>query len=163
GLYASPTPLDVPPSGKGPSVALRGASSSRESPMLFRNLASTSLLVLVTSLVGCSGGSGGSSARIPASCGDAGAFCLSACNLSCADGRCGITDIAQNQPLVFTFSKPVDPRSVDLTTVSLKTVTGEEPVGTLVTEGQTVTFIPEVRTVQGATFFGFTANGEYVL
>ncbi|MFO1052713.1 MAG: Ig-like domain-containing protein [Planctomycetota bacterium] len=117
-----------------------------------------------TLLAACTGGSPKKGTGGAVTCGDQGSFCLVSCNLGCTlTGGCAITDIAQNQPLVFNFSREIDPRSVDLTSFSLKTTTGEEPVGQFVVEGQTISFVPDVRFVQGQTFFGFSPNLEYVL
>ncbi|MGA1524102.1 MAG: Ig-like domain-containing protein [Planctomycetota bacterium] len=130
--------------------------------MLVRKLTLPTLLLAAVGLAGCSGGTAGGTSS--PSCTDEAAFCLVSCNLGCTiTGGCAVTDIAQNQPLVFTFSQDVDPLSVDFTTFSLKTSSGLEPVGEFVVNGSTVTFVPEVRTVQGQTFFGFDANAEYVL
>ncbi|MDA1220727.1 MAG: Ig-like domain-containing protein [Planctomycetota bacterium] len=130
--------------------------------MLVRKLTLPTLLLAIVGLAGCSGGTAGGTAS--PSCTDEAAFCLVSCNLGCTiTGGCAVTDIAQNQPLVFSFSQDVDPLSVDFTTFSLKTSSGLEPVGEFVVNGSTVTFVPEVRTVQGQTFFGFDANAEYVL
>ncbi|MCC6781889.1 MAG: Ig-like domain-containing protein [Planctomycetes bacterium] len=123
------------------------------------------LLLSVLLLTACSGGKTGASGNGGSiTCGSEGSFCLVTCNLGCTlTGGCGITDIAQNQPLVFTFSRDVDPRTVDFTTFSLKTVNGEEPVGQFVVENQTISFIPDVRVVQGQTFYGFAPNLDYIL
>jgi hypothetical protein len=134
-------------------------------PML-RGLAAPLVVFLFTVLAACSGGSADKSTGSGGSstCQDQGSFCLVTCNLGCTlTGGCGITDIAQNQPLVFTFSRDVDPRTVDFTSFSIKTLTGEEPVGQFLVEGQTVSFIPDVRFVQGQTFFGFAPNVDYIL
>jgi hypothetical protein len=133
-----------------------------EESMLVRKLTLPTLLLAVVGLAGCSGGTAGGTSS--PSCTDEAAFCLVSCNLGCTiTGGCAVTDIAQNQPLVFSFSQDIDPLSVDFTTFSLKTSSGLEPVGEFVVNGSTVTFVPEVRTVQGQTFFGFDANAEYVL
>ncbi|MBK8976516.1 MAG: hypothetical protein IPM29_11415 [Planctomycetes bacterium] len=85
------------------------------------------------------------------------------CNLGCTATGCSITDIAPNQPLTFTFSSEIDPRSVDFSSFSIKTATGEEPVGEFFVEGRQVSFLPSVRTRQGAIFFGFTSGATYIL
>lgn len=110
------------------------------------------------------GGSGPTSANAGACNTGAGAFCLAACNLGCSpNGGCSITDIAPNQPIEFRFSQVVDPASVDSSSISIRTASGQEPIGALVVDGDRVTFRPEVRFVQGATFFGFTTNETYTV
>jgi hypothetical protein len=134
-----------------------------EESMLFRKLTALTLLATAVGLSGCSGGVSSSNTS-NTSCADASGFCVASCNLGCtASGGCAITDIAQNQPLIFSFSRDVDPRSVNFTTFSLKTRNGLEPVGDFVVNGSTITFVPEVRTVQGQTFYGFDAGAEYIL
>ena len=54
-----------------------------------------------TSYGSCSGGSGDNS------------FCLLTCSLGCSLGGCGITNIAQNQPIKLIFSQNVDPNFVN--------------------------------------------------
>ncbi len=91
--------------------------------MLVRKLTLPTLLLAAVGLAGCSGGTAGGTSS--PSCTDEAAFCLVSCNLGCTiTGGCAVTDIAQNQPLVFTFSQDVDPLSVDFTTFSLKTSSG---------------------------------------
>lgn len=131
--------------------------------MVVRKLHPLLPLLAVFGFASCSGGSGSDVGGI-SSCADAGAFCVTTCNLGCTStGGCSISDIAQNQPLTFDFSQEVDPRSVNFATFSLKTARGLEPVGDFVVSGAKVTFVPEVRTVQGQTFYGFAANEEYLL
>ncbi len=132
--------------------------------MLLRIVRASISIFAAVALASCSGGSNSAStSKLPSNCGDPQIFCLSSCNLGCSATGCSLTDIAQNQPLVFIFSHDVDPGTVDFSTVSLKTTTGEEPVGVFVVEGSAVSFIPEARSIKGATFFGFEANAEYVL
>lgn len=127
-------------------------------------LAFTGMVVL---LGACSGGSGPSGLGQSPGCGSTSepAFCLVACNLGCTQTGCAVTEIAQNQPIILTFNQDVDPspENVNLSRISLKTKTGEEPVGQFLTNGNTVTFLPEVRVVGGASFFGFRANETYIL
>ncbi len=117
---------------------------------------------LLLGLGACSGGT--STSRVsPPACGDASAFCITECNLGCTAGGCSITDIAPNQPLIFVFSQDVDPRTVDFASFSIKTPAGEEPVGDFFVSGSQINFLPEVRSVQGATFFGFSQGQEYIV
>ncbi len=128
-----------------------------------RILSKVALVLLFAGLAGCSG-STATTGGGPVSCSDPGAFCVQTCNLGCGpSGGCSLNEIAVNQPLQFVFSRAVDPRTVDFTTMSLKTRAGQEPTGQWFADGQTVTFLPEVQTIQGQTFFGFVPNEEYIL
>ncbi len=116
--------------------------------------------------VGCSGGGSAgpvlqSSCTAPSAAGPA--LCLQSCNLGCTQAGCGINQIAQNQPIVLVFSQDVDPATVSSATVSLRTTTGEEPVGQLLTNGPTVMFVPEIRVVGSQSFFGFRPAETYQL
>ncbi|MCA8942547.1 MAG: hypothetical protein KDB80_08340 [Planctomycetes bacterium] len=132
--------------------------------MLPRQLIASTLFLAVVSLTGCSGGgAGGTGGTTASTCGEAGVFCLSSCNVGCSQNGCELREIARNSRLRFQFNQPVDPNTVDFTTISLKTPTGEEPVGEFVVEGSTITFVPDVQTVGASTFFGFAPNEDYVL
>ncbi len=120
-------------------------------------------------LSSCSSGSGPASLAQP-SCDDgsgAGAsgnsFCVVACNLGCGALGCAISEIAQNQPVTFEFNKPVDPQSVNFTTIQIKTDTGEEPVGQFLVSGSSVTFAPDIQEVGNISFFGFKNGATYSL
>lgn len=126
--------------------------------------AAAGLLPLALGLVSCSGGSP-ASVRINSVCGDASAdfVCLEACSLGCSTAGCQITDIAQNETIVLRFSQPMDPATVNNTTVRLRTATGEEPVGTFLVNNNLVEFVPQVLTVGSQSFFGFRAGEAYTL
>lgn len=133
---------------------------------MLRPLLTVVLAVLVLGIgTGCSNGGSGPTSAVSGACSTgAGAFCLAACNLGCSpNGGCSITDIAPNQPIEFRFSQVIDPSTVDSSSISIRTSSGQEPIGALVVEGDKVTFRPEVRFVQGATFFGFTTNETYTI
>jgi hypothetical protein len=134
--------------------------------MALRFLSIFALVLATTPFMSCSGGGGGGGGGFGSStsaCSDPGAFCLVDCNLGCNFRGCGLTDIAQNQPLIFNFSREIDPASVGFGSISLKTGTGTEPVGNFFVEGATVTFVPDVLNIGGAAFFGFTAGETYFL
>lgn len=131
--------------------------------MLRRVFVASSMFVLLALGAGCSGSSG-PRADVAAACGTAGGFCLANCNLGCSDnGGCSVTDIAPNQPIELQFSQVLDPATVNTASVSIRTPSGQEPVGALIVEDNLVRFLPEVRTVQGSTFFGFTSNETYTI
>ena len=134
--------------------------------MRFRDLSALALTLATTVLVGCTGGGGGGTSGAkgsPCTGGSADTLCLESCNLGCSTAGCAISEIAQNQPLYFVFSRDIDPLSVTPASFSMKTSTGEEPVGQLLVNGSRVEFVPEVRVVGASTFFGFRANEVYVL
>lgn len=132
--------------------------------MALRYLSFFALVLAMATFMGCgSGGSGTGRAAAIRACGEAGSFCLVDCNLGCNFKGCSLTDIAQNQPLVFTFSRDIDPSTVGFGSISLKTASGSEPVGNFFVEGPTVTFVPDVLNLGGAAFFGFTSGETYFL
>ncbi len=110
----------------------------------------------------CSGGSDGPTSA-SARCAGGGQFCIQNCNLGCANGGCGVTDIAQNQPIVIQFNAPIDPSSVNAASVSIQTRNGEAPVGRLLVNGNELRFEPDIKIVGGVTSFGFRANETYIL
>lgn len=137
-------------------------------PMLRRVLVCSTLALLGLGsgglLTSCSNGGSGPASDVAAACGVAGGFCLANCNLGCDEnGGCSVTDIAPNQPIELQFSQVLDPGSVDTSSVSIRTSSGQEPLGLLAVDGNVVRFIPEVRTVQGQTFFGFSSNETYTV
>lgn len=120
-------------------------------------------LLFVWSLGGCSGGS--SSGNIPAgNCDGSTKLCLISCSLGCdLGGRCEITNIAQNQPIVLNFNDLVDPATVTQSTFSLRTANGEGPEGQVFVVDNTIVFQPQARLVGGQTRFGFRAGETYTL
>lgn len=126
--------------------------------------AAAGLFSLVFGLASCSGGSP-ASIRVSSVCGDASAdfVCLEACSLGCSSAGCQVTDIAQNENLVLRFSQPMDPATVNNTTIRLRTATGEEPVGSFLVNNNLVEFVPQVLTVGSQSFFGFRAGEAYTL
>ena len=110
----------------------------------------------------CSG-SGGSNAAARAAC-EGRAFCIAFCNLGCAtNGGCSVGDIAVNQPLVFKFSREIEPSTVNQASFSIRTANGESAKGDLFVQGDTVRFLPSVTTVNGQNVYGFVADKEYTL
>ncbi len=132
------------------------------------------LLVAMVGLQACSGGEA-STGQATGGCADVdgGFVCLEACSLGCStlpstvsgDGSviCAITDIAQNENLVLRFSQEMDPRSIDESTIQLRTATGDVPVGQFLVNGSVVEFVPSVLTVGSQSFFGFRASETYTL
>lgn len=122
--------------------------------------------LVVFAFAGCSGGGKGAASVTEQGCdpssGESG-LCVVACSLGCSQVGCSLTDIAQNQPIVFGFNRDIDPASVNSSSFSLRTATGAEPVGQFITVGSTVTFIPDLQVVGGLSFFGFEANETYSL
>jgi hypothetical protein len=118
----------------------------------------------MVALTSCSSGGGGSSLTQP-SCDDSSGtgggsqFCVVSCNLGCGAIGCSISEIAQNQPITFVFSRAVNPATVNFTTIQIKTAAGEEPVGTFLVADNRVTFAPDIQVVGNSSFFGFK-NGE---
>jgi len=168
---ARPTEYGFPAvSVVAPAAQLRPTSTpSSKTKMQVRTLALPALAVALLALTSCSSGGGTASATAP-SCDDgtgAGtgsqAFCVVSCNLGCGAIGCSISEIAQNQPITFVFNRPVDPGSVTLASVQIKTETGEEPVGTFLVNGEKVTFAPEVQVVGNSSFFGFKNGATYSL
>ncbi len=132
------------------------------------------LLLAAASFGACSGGSASSESRTPSRCGAASEqfVCLEGCSLSCNTvstptsstvTTCLITDIAQNENLVLRFSQPMDPRTVNATTIQLRTANGAEPVGQFLVNGTLVEFKPQVLTQGAQSFFGFQAGETYTL
>ena len=126
-------------------------------------LAAALLLAVPAGLSSCSGG--GPAARLAQpGCDSAGGeegLCLVSCNLGCGNLGCAISDIAQNQPIILVFNQDIDPTTVTGASFSLRTATGQEPVGQYLVSGSTLTFVPEIQIVGGASFFGFEANETY--
>ena len=120
-------------------------------------------LSVVTAGFSACGGNNDTSAKFSARCGDAGDFCVTGCNLGCTLQTCSLSDIAENQPLVFTFSQEVDPKSVTPQSLSIQTATGIPADGQYVIEGNKVTFVPSLRNLNGLAVFGFRKNQQYVL
>jgi hypothetical protein len=121
-----------------------------------------SCLALVAS--GCSGGgSSASASQGPCLRGGSNTLCLVSCNLGCSLQGCTVTEIAQNLPIVLRFNQNIDPASLSTSSFSLRTASGEEPVGQYFVSGNTAMFVPEIRIIGGASFFGFEANETYTL
>ncbi|MEM7202003.1 MAG: Ig-like domain-containing protein [Planctomycetota bacterium] len=114
--------------------------------------------------LGCSSGSDVPVGVQPVRCSVPGAsFCVVSCNLGCSASGCSITDIAQNQPIVIEFSQAIDATSINAGTVSIKTLSGEQPTGRWMVDGATLTFEPDIQIIGGMTSFGFRANETYLL
>src|SRR5687768_10051620 len=118
---------------------------------------------LLAFLGGCGGGGGDPTIAGGDCASGSRALCLTGCSLGCTLQGCELTQIAQNQPLSFAFSQEVDPLSVTTASCTLKTASGEEPVGVWMVHRQVITFVPELRMVGSQSFFGFKANESYVL
>src|SRR5262245_42742012 len=127
--------------------------------MQVRSLLFPAFAIAFLGLSSCSSGGGGASSVNEPSCDDgtgtiggSQAFCVVSCNLGCGQVGCSITEIAQNQPITFVFNKPVDPASVNFTSIQIKTDTGEEPVGTFLVNDRSVTFAPDIQVVGNSSF-----------
>ena len=85
----------------------------------------TLFLCIALGLAACSGGSGPTDIRRSNCDGpDQNVICLERCNLGCSNRTtCSITEIAQNQALVFVFSRELDPSSINSSSVQLRTST----------------------------------------
>lgn len=126
-------------------------------------LSSLLLAALPLGLAAC-GGSGASTSGAVVGCADGGqALCVTRCNLGCSTSGCSISNIAVNQRLDFQFNLDVDPASVDTNTIKMRSSTGNEPVGSFLVQGATISFIPEVEQAGGETFFGFESGKVYTL
>jgi hypothetical protein len=134
--------------------------------MLFRIFGVSALVVGLASLTGCSGGGSGiGSANIAASCSGEGvnAVCLVQCSLGCTATACEITEIAQNENIVLVFSDDIDARTVNSSTIQLRTASGSVPVGEFLVRGAVVEFKPSLLEIGGQTFFGFQAGETYTM
>ncbi len=131
---------------------------------MLRRALSLLLFSLLVWAPGCSGGGKVAHVTQPG-CTQGGSgqtgLCLTTCNLGCTAAGCAINQIAQNQPVILSFNKDIDPGSVSSASVSLRTSTGEEPVGRLLVNGSVVQFVPEVLVVGAQSFFGFRAGETY--
>jgi len=119
-------------------------------------------------LSACSGGSSDGKISQPSCQGSTApgapqVLCLTSCNLGCTAAGCSLNQIAQNQPIFLVFNQDIDPSSVSSSSISLRTASGEQPVGRYLVNGATVTFTPEVRVVGATSFFGFRAGETYFL
>lgn len=132
--------------------------------MLVRRSPYLALFLAMGGLAGCSG-SGGGAVLANASCGVAGSrvICLDSCNLGCSANGCALTDIAQNQIVIFQFSEDVDPSTVNASSIRFRTASGEQPVGVFFVNGRQVEFVPTLSISGGQTFFGFAAGETYTL
>jgi hypothetical protein len=165
------------PGGKSRCQKLSFCHPSIEARMqprrpILRALTASSFVLAALSFVACGGGGSVAGGQITpctsAGTGNgttppSGTFCLISCNLGCNLSGCGVSEIAQNQSLTFQFSHEVDPSSVNSASLSLKTPTGDEPVGQYLVNKDIVQFVPEVRIVGASNFFGFRANDTYRL
>ena len=76
---------------------------------------------------------------------DQNVMCLENCSLGCSNrSACAITEIAQNQALIFVFSRALDPTSVNSSSVQLRTASGDQPSGDLLVNGAVLEFRPRV-------------------
>ena len=123
------------------------------------------LVALVALALTSCGGGGGSVASAGFDCaGDStGVICLEQCNLGCSTTGCSRTDIAQNEIIILKFSEPVDPNSVNESSIRFRTASGDEPVGEFFVNGSVVEFVPTLSISGGQTFFGFTGGETYTM
>lgn len=124
----------------------------------------SSVLLAVLPLASCGGGSTASTSGAIAGCSDGSqSLCVTRCNLGCSTSGCSISNIAVNQRLEFQFNLEVDAASVNTNTIKIRSSTGNEPVGSFLVQGATISFIPEVEQAGGETFFGFESGKVYTL
>ncbi|PIE24347.1 MAG: hypothetical protein CSA62_03435 [Planctomycetota bacterium] len=114
-------------------------------------------------LASCGGGTASTGSVGAANCDGGQALCVTSCNLGCGPTGCSISDIAVNQPLVFTFNQPVDPATVNRSTFQLKTARGKEPVGAYLVQKNNVFFVPDIEVIGNEVFFGFEDRETYTL
>lgn len=134
--------------------------------MHVRSIVLLALVLALSGLTGCSGGSSATSLRLGtcATQDETQVLCLVRCTLGCgATGRCERTEIAQNENIVFHFSQDVDPSTVNHSSIQFRTASGEPPVGDFLVRGSTVEFVPQVLVVGVQSFFGFRAGETYTL
>lgn len=112
---------------------------------------------------GCSGGSTVGSTGFRCTGTAINSICLQECNLGCSSTGCARTDIAQNQIVILVFSEPIDPNSVNSSSIRFRTPTGDEPVGEFFVNGNVVEFVPTLSISGGQTFFGFTTGETYTM
>jgi hypothetical protein len=91
------------------------------------------------------------------------AICLQSCNLGCSPTGCARTDIAQNEIVILSFSEPIDPNSVNSSSIRFRTPSGDEPVGEFYVRDNRVEFVPTLSISGGQTFFGFTTGETYTM
>lgn len=121
------------------------------------------LVGLSAVFAGCSGGSSGPDSQLQVRCADGSNFCLVQCDLGCGLGTCTVTEVAENQRLQFVFSQKVLASSVNVSSFSLRTASGEAPDGQYVVDGQTITFVPAISVTAGVSTFGFRRNTAYIV
>ncbi len=114
-------------------------------------------------LLGCSGGGSADSSSVRVRCLDGSAFCLVSCDLGCGGTGCAVTEIAENQPIRFSFSDNLDAASVNAATFSIRTATGVAPEGDILVNGAQLSFVPRVSTTNGVSTFGFRRGETYII
>lgn len=123
------------------------------------------LLVLVITGFGCSPGGSDPGEVVAApsiTCSAPGTFCMVSCNLGCTSGGgCSILDVPTNRDLVFEFSAPIDPASVDKETAQLRGGGSTPAAGQWYVDGSTLRFVPQMITVEGQISFGLVAGETY--
>jgi len=76
------------------------------------SLKTLGFLLLPLAVVGCSGSSD-DTATVQFRCAGGQSFCIVSCDLGCSQTGCAITEIAENQPLKFTFNDTIAKSSVN--------------------------------------------------
>ncbi len=121
------------------------------------------LSLISLGLIGSCGGGSSPTKTASAGCTNGAGLCITRCNLGCGPTGCGLTDIAINQPLIFTFNQAIDGTTLNSDTFQLQTSKGLKPVGSYFVQGNVVMFIPEVRSSGGKSQIGFKAQETYIL
>jgi len=115
----------------------------------------------VLALAGCSGS--GSTGQAHVRCTGTESFCLVSCDLGCGGFGCAVTEVAENQRVQFVFNQDLAPSSIDVSSFSLRTASGEAPLGDTIVDGPRVTFVPLVSVSGGISSFGFRRNETYII
>lgn len=118
------------------------------------------ILPLLLPFTSCGGGGGDAGAGFGAACRGAADLCLVQCSLGCSLEGCSVKSIPINQRILFRFSQPIDPASVNPSTMRLRSSQGQQPIGELLVQGTDVVFKPAVL---GANRYGLEENETYTL
>ena len=141
------------------SLSVSGRTSGRARARKREGLTGALVLGLATACSGGGGGDGGSSLNI------------NTCSLGCTVGStnqatCGVTDVFVNQEIRVTFTRPIDPTTVDNNTFQVADVaTGAVPPATFSidpTDDRVLIYRPQLTFDSGGNpIFGLTEDATY--